>query len=293
MRMFLLSLFLFSPLSVFAATPAITVSPCLMANIHNLPCLMYKTEGFPATYTNGLHALPPIPNMGKTLTEIEANFPGVILSEFTALTSTELNAQFALLDPSALARFSQAYYMEGGNYTTLNALAASKLTAANYARFLTAFDVATATPLVESHAWHASRGAVMKTANGLSGGAAAPTTGMTLYEIYTEYLFTSATTTLEAVYSTALYAYSNLAASWAIGYYVGTQLYGFGTEVDPDFGYDLATYFGAPELPYYNSGLVISPIGPSSGWDDDSNWGISNYDNWGDAGGNPNELLVY
>jgi hypothetical protein len=278
------------------ASPDINISPCAVAYARGLPCVSGQTQTSnyvgPVTLpsTSPLASSgPTVPTAplqslirpGATVAQVEANFPAIMLALWTELTPAELNAQFALLDPVALARFSQAFYMEGGNITSLTAIATAKLSAPNLARFQTSFNTATTAPLAQSHAAHIKAGAVMRTGNGLTsgvGGTAAPSAEWSLYEIYEEYLFTQATTELEALILTAKFATVELGTTYVFAYKIGGYFYSFASYVDPDYGYDLTTLYGQYDLNGLtapDSGVSITvgdpydtvfPPGAGAGW---------------------------
>jgi hypothetical protein len=214
-------------------------------------------------YLTPNHEPVGMPAIGTTVATVHENFPAVMVWDFTTLTAAQLNTQFDLIDAISLARFSHAYYLAtGGNTAPLVALAKAKLSATNFAIFEKAFNPASAQLIPESAAAHVKAGAVYPTMNGLTGGVAAPTVNMTLSEVYTEYLFTSAETTLGAVMMAARFAVVELQTAGVLGYQIGTAWYAFATYVDPDYGVDLIDLYGPGDDFGAPGGGVTVTVGP-------------------------------
>ncbi len=81
-------------------------------------------------------------------------------------------------------------------------------------------------------------------------GIAAPTVQMTPYEIYNEFLWTSAETEMGAFAMTAKFMAVNLSTAFLIGWHVGGHFYHFAESVDPNYGYDLTTMYGDYNLDF-------------------------------------------
>ena len=194
-------------------------------------------------------------------------FPKVILWLFQTQTGKVLDAQLALMSDLALSRFSHHYYVETrGAIAPVMVLAAQKMSPLSLVRLRAAFGAANIDSAVtsyapaavragyaastkravikQSHAAHMVSGAMSFTMSGVPQGVASPNTSMTLGEIYEEYLWTSATTELEAFALMARYAALELNIAWAAGYKVGSEFYQFATTIDPDYGWDITTGYG-------------------------------------------------
>jgi hypothetical protein len=187
-------------------------------------------------------AVPSMPSQGTTVATIAQQFPVVIVWQFTNYSAAQLNTQFALFDQASVSRFSVAYYLDtNGNMAPLMTLAAQKLTAANLVKWASAFGVTETTDYVNAYspaavksayaaaigsvvivhqsvAHHLSVNAKAMTTSGLSGGVGAPTIYMTPYEIYSEYLFTEATTEAGAWALAAKYCVGELGFAWWVGH---------------------------------------------------------------------------
>lgn len=221
---------------------------CTVATSLSLPCTAGMTGN--SNHVSGTTVTPVLPTnlpaQGTTDASVNANFPTVINWEWTNLTALDLNIQFEQMTPVMLARFSHFYWItSGGNLSTLNGLAAAKLTAANYATYQRAFNPASTTAFPQSYAAHMRAGAKSSTMNGTPAGVAAPNPGMTLYEIFTEYLFTEAQTTTGAIALAGKYAFTQLSTAWTIGYSIGTGFYAIASYLDPSYGFDLVTTYGS------------------------------------------------
>jgi hypothetical protein len=259
--------------------PAPIEPPCYYAALQGIPCVTGMTTTAQYLGTSSLSAATPsgLPFQGTSMATVESQYPIVILWEFQHLTAAQLNAQFAILAAGAghlqLARLSQLLYVEtkgGAQLTEINAVAEQKLTAANYAIWTRAFSSTTATPVAQSHAAHAKAGHTAFTTNGYpvvagaavrsmamgvepaglspsGGGLGAPNIYMTMYEIYTEYLFTEATSETAALALTAKYAAGQLGWAWMLGYNViGPAINTIGTSIDASFSADLWAIWADP-----------------------------------------------
>jgi hypothetical protein len=216
------------------------------------------TPTLTSTSTTTAPAAPSLPYQGNTVATIAQQFPVVIEWQFTNYSAAQLNAQFAQFDPVSASRFSMAYYLDtNGNMAPLMTLAAQKLTAPNLVKWASVFGVAETTEYVDaysptavrsayaaaiasvvlvhqSHAHHMSVGAKAMTLSGLSGGVAAPTIYMTPYEIYTEYLFTEATTEAGAWALTAKFCTEELGFAWWVGHdVVGAGFVWVSNQINP------------------------------------------------------------
>lgn len=266
--------------------------------LSQIPCV----PGMPHsawTPTGAPAAIPPMPFQGNTPASVEANFPAVINWEFEYEPASVLNTQLAIMTDLDLARFSQNYYVEShGQLGTLMMAAAQKLSAANLTRLAAAFGAWNLSPAVaayspvaaeyfataqsplikQSLAHHQSVGLNSLTINGAAAGLAAPNTSMTLYEIYTEYLFTSAQTQLGAMALATKFAYVSLQIAFTVGWTAGGAFYDFATWVDPSYGYDITTTYGD---------LGASDFGPIDG----GTFGDSSMLDFGGGGGDGEALL--
>jgi len=209
--------------------------------------------------------VPPMPSQGTTVASIAAQFPAVIEWQFTYYSAAQLNAQWALFDPVSASRYSVAYYLDtNGNIAPLMTLAAQKLTAANLVKWASAFGViettdyvnayspatvrtaylaaiGSAVPIHQSIAHHLSVNAKAMTLSGLSGGVGAPTIYMTPYEIYSEYLFTEATTEAGAWALAAKFCIGELGFAWWVGHdVIGAGFVWVASSIDPSYLADLA-----------------------------------------------------
>lgn len=240
---------------------------CYYAQAQHLPCTLATLDAY---YKGNLKvfATQVGPWLGNTPATINSQFPVVINWQFQTYPAATLNTQLQLMGDLGLSRFSHHYYLASkGQISTLMMLAAQKLTAPNLVRWKAAFGqaavdeavtgfapatvkaqyfAAKALPVIPvSHAWHIAKARTLTTTmSGVAGGIAAPSTNMTLYEIYDEYLWTTAETEIGALASTAWYVSKNLSIAWAIGYRIGTDFYGFAVDIDPSYGYDLVTEYG-------------------------------------------------
>jgi len=237
--------------------------PCAVAAYYGTPCLTNLTANINSVGSTLVSPKPSatMPSQGDSVASVNAQFAPVILWEFETESAATLNAQMAQFTNLNLSRFSHQYWVSSqGNLGLLMELAAEKLTAANLARWAAAFGpemtqwavtnyspvsvqseyTAIAKPAIiaESHAAHVQIGALALTMNGLTSGAL-PNINMTLYEIYTEYLWEGAETSLEAFAKTAIFAKTNLGSAFIMGYTIGSQFYAFASYIDPDYGYDL------------------------------------------------------
>jgi hypothetical protein len=255
------------------STPALAFGnlppQCTEALILHVACTNMTADGSYVWSGNITTASKTIPWQGNTTATINAQYPAVIIWEFENESSAVLNAQMAQITPLGLARFSHHFYMaSGGNISTLMQLAAQKLSAANLVRWYTAFgrvttdyNVQTFSPpavaaayfavvpkpaaLLASHADYSNKGFLnIKVMSGRATGVAAPSTNMTISEIFEEYLWTSAETELGAYAMTAAYLYANGVASFTVGYKIGGTFYGFAESIDSSYGYDLVTEYG-------------------------------------------------
>lgn len=213
-------------------------------------------------------AEPPMPSKGTTVATIAAQFPAVIEWQFTNYSAAQLNTQWALFDLASASRFSIAYYLDTkGNIAPLMTLAAKKLTAANLVKWASAFGVIETTdyvnayspaavrtaylaaigpvvPIHQSIAHHLSVNAKAMTLSGLTGGVAAPTIYMTPYEIYSEYLFTEATSEAGAWALTAKFCIGELGFAWWVGHdVIGAGFVWVASQADPSYLADLAESF--------------------------------------------------
>jgi hypothetical protein len=191
---------------------------------------------------------------------------------FTAYSPAALNAKMELVTSIDLARFSSAYWSAspGGSLSTINALAKAKLTAANFAKWQAAFNPANPTTLKQSYAASIKAGINPKVQWGLWS-ASTPTVDMTMREIYTEFLFTSAETEVEALIATATFMTLQLHVAAGVGYAIGTGFYAFASTVNPNYSYDLITTYGDDEFTDYGSPSGVVTIdwdGLVTNWDD-------------------------
>lgn len=246
---------------------------CQYARYYQVPCLPGLTQNInflaATTVEVAPQAVPVLPFQGNSLASVEANFPSVINWEFANLSVAALNLQLSRLSDLELARFSQNYYAEShGDMTRLMGLAAQRLGATNLVRMARAFGYWNVTPAVglyaplavqndyfaaltavtihQSLGFRQSQGLNAFTINGQVNGLAAPNTSMTLYEIYTEYLFTEAQTQMGALALTAKFALgtTGLGKAALIGWKAGGMFYDFATAIDPQYGYDITTQYG-------------------------------------------------
>lgn len=253
---------------------AACLNPPRCAVAVNVPCTNMTNAASYVWSGNITTPVKTMPWQGNTVATVNSQYPVIINWEFQTESAAVLNAQMAKLTPLGLARFSHHYYLaSGGNIALLMQLAAQKLTAANLVRWNTAFGqaavntavndfspptikaqyLATAKPaaLPQSHAAHIIKGTLStRTMNGAAAGVAAPSTSMTISEIFEEYLWTSAETELGAYALTAVYAKVHLGAAFTIGYQIGSTFYGFAESIDDSYGYDLVTEYGGLATDY-------------------------------------------
>lgn len=232
----------------------------------HVPCVLYVTDDAHWRATT-LISVPAktMPWQGNTIATIAAQFPVVINWEWQTETPAQLNAQMAVFKDLELARFSHQYWVEShGDLSTLMYYAGLKLTAANLVRlraaFGTAVDVgalnapaaiqtqyralAKRVPIKQSHAAYVAAGKLSRTLNAMATGVAAPTVEMTPYEIYNEFLWTSAETELGALAAMAKFMTVQVQVAAIIGWKVGGTFYHFAETIDPNYGYDVVTLYG-------------------------------------------------
>ena len=241
---------------------------CTEAIILHVACTNMTTNTSYVWSGNITTPAKTMPWQGDTTATVHSQYPEVINWEFETESAAVLNAQMVKWTPLGLARFSQHYYIAtGGQINVLMQLAAQKLTAPNLVKWYAAFGrvatdynvetfssptvkaqylaLAKPAPLPQSYADHVIRGTLsIKTMNGRAVGVAAPSTNMTLSELFEEYLWTSAETELGAFAMMAVYASGRLGASFTMGYKIGGTFYGFAESIDSSYGYDLVTEYG-------------------------------------------------
>lgn len=251
----------------FPVNPKSTI--CSLAIQHNIACIVGVTDNPHFHNSTILTGTAPVsmPWQGNTIATIEAQFPVVINWEFQTESAATLNAQMTLMDDLALARFSHAYWVESnGNLSTIMMYAAAKLSAANLVRWKSAFGAAAtdaavvtyaplsvqsqyrATPasrlIPQSHAAYSAAGKLSRTVNAMPTGLAAPNVYMAPYEIFNEFLFTSAQTELGALALTAKFMSAEVGWAATVGWEAGGKFYAFMSWIDPSYGYDLFTTYG-------------------------------------------------
>lgn len=256
-----LSLFLFTQ----PAVPAQQVLECFKSPYY------YEVCWPPFTMT----VAPPatMPWQGNTAATVGAQFPVIINWVFQTQTAAVLNTRMARFTDLALARFSHEYWVEThGNLSTVMYYAAAKLSAANLVRWRAAFGAAATdsevglyapaavraaytaaikrAPIKQSHAAYVAAGKLSRTINAMPTGIPAPTIYMSPYEIYNEYLWTTAATETEALILTAKFMAGNLAWAATVGWKVGSDFYAFAEKIDPNYGYDLTTMYGDINLDF-------------------------------------------
>lgn len=219
---------------VKAANGAITYEPCVR--------FMFWVAGNFEPVPN----TPAMPSLGTTKATIHSQFPVVTLYNFTY--SPTINITVANMADVYLARLSRQYYIETkGNVAPLLAVAAKRLTAANLLRLQSAFGAAATTAAVNAYAPAAvkaaygaggtraavARSQAMYIQKGISGVTPSPNLDMTLYEIFLDYV-TSGSSGAAALASTATYAGAQLAASFTVGYQIGSVVYWVDDAIDPD-----------------------------------------------------------
>lgn len=247
---------------------------CSQAIILHVPCTNMTGNVNLVWSGNITTPVKSMPWQGNTVATIHSQYPVVIDWEFETESAATLNAQMGKISALGLARFSHHYYIaSGGNISLLMQLAAQKLTAPNLVRWYAAFgrvttdyNVETFSPpavkaqylatlkpaaLAQSHAAYSIKGLTsIRTMNGAAAGVAAPSTSMTISEIFEEYLWTSAETELGAYALTAMYVSGKLGKAFTIGYQIGGTFYGFAESIDPSYGYDLVTEYGGLATDY-------------------------------------------
>jgi hypothetical protein len=224
-------------------------SPCSLAYARGIPCVRgqtqnlnwYSTAPTPPIKTPSLSA--PAPSQGTTVATVNTQFPAYMNWVFIYSTPAVLNAKMTFITDLDLARFSSVYgAATGGNFTLINTWAKAKFTPANWARWENAVNPVMPVAIKQSYADYTKRGINPKIQWGLWP-AANPTTDMTVREIYSEFLWTSAETETEALLAASAYITANLHLAAAAGYALGTAFYAFASAVDPDYGFDLTTTY--------------------------------------------------
>lgn len=245
---------------------------CVQARIHHVPCVAGMTYNNNLTNSAQVPVSGPskyLPWQGNSTASVHSQYPAVINYEFVHESGHVLDVQIAKMSDLELARFSHQYYIAThGNIIPLMRAMAWKLNITSLIRmrkvFGDALDIGingqashtiqaqyyawignTGGPVIrQSHAQYVQERRFAMTMNGAASGVAAPTPEMTLYEIYTEFLFTEAETTMGALAQTAWYAKSQLGTAFVTGYSIGSAFYAFASWVNPDYGYDLTTLYG-------------------------------------------------
>lgn len=205
-----------------------------------------------------INPLPYAPYKGTTATAIHSQFPKVILYNFTY--SPSINTTIAGMQDIYLARLTRQYYIEtGGNVAPLLRIAAIRLTAANLARVRASMGQAATDAAVNTYATATVKATYFATAPhpvirrseamylsmGIKSVTPAPNLDMTLYEIFLDYYTAGETSAAAALASTATYAGSYLAASFTVGYQVGSAIYWIDDKVDPDVNVWIGDELGA------------------------------------------------
>lgn len=253
----------------------------------NIPLCQAQKAGYvknlvASKVTAPITLLPAAPSKGTTKALVHAQFPKVIVYNFTY--NPTINAQVTAMPDILLARLSRQYYIETNTATApLMAVAAKRLSAANLLRFKSAMGQAAtdaavnayATPTVKSAYFSGvakaaiRRSQAMYLSMGIKGVTAAPNLDMTIYEIFLDYFTAGETSAAAALASTATYASSYLAASFTIGYQIGTGIYWIDDQIDPAVNQWIGDELGAGVSDVI--GIVTSPASYPS--QDDGTYG--------------------
>lgn len=199
--------------------------------------------------------MPPI---GTTQAQVDANFPEIILWTFETAGSNPaaLNATIQGMMDRELLILATAFIANNGDQLTLHQLAATYLDSTNLVRWQAAFTQAQVNPFVGVFAPNSvssayfSHPALRAVVHG--GGmpvpvpAPDPNINMSIYQIYIEYRMQAGATALSAMTELLKYAGSgNIKWAAAGGWTIGTYFYKAMVAIDPSYGYDLVTTYGA------------------------------------------------
>jgi hypothetical protein len=230
---------------------------------------------------------------GTAKATVHSQFPKVMVYNFT--NNANIDATVTAMDDVYLARLSRQYYIEtNGAITPLMTIAAKRLSAANLLRFKSTMGQAATDAAVNASASAAVKSAyfsgtakavvrrseAMYLSMGITSVAASPNLDMTLYEIFLDYFTAGETSAAAALAMTAQYSSAYLAASFTVGYEIGTVIYWIDDQIDPDINVWIGDELGAlvtdvvnfvtnpANYPAYDDGTFGTFDGETYKWDD-------------------------
>jgi hypothetical protein len=241
--------------------------------------LCYISKPVASKVTAPIALLPAAPTKGTTKATIHAQFPKVIVYNFTY--NPTINTTVTSMADIYLARLTRQYYIEtAGAVAPLMHIAAIRLSAANLLRFKSAMGQAATDAAVNSYATPAVKAAyfsgiakapirrsqAMYLSMGIKALTPSPNLDMTVYEIFLDYYTAGETSAAAALASTGMYTASYLGAAFTVGYQIGTGIFWVDDQIDAGINNwigdelgaavgDVVDYVSSPDnYPYYDDG---------------------------------------